>query len=166
MEMEPTIKKPIKRSKELTPLSKEHHDGLLLCWKIRMGIKNNIVPERIAGYVLSYYEADLKKHFRQEEEYLFPLLPDTDELKAMALAQHAEIKEKIAALKTKAGNVLLDEVANKLDEHIRFEERQLFGHIESVVDPAVLKHLGVKLNDISKKHCEHTWQDEFWVNKN
>jgi len=38
--MEP--KKPIKRDKVLQPLSHDHHQGLLLCWKIRTGIKKGI----------------------------------------------------------------------------------------------------------------------------
>jgi len=38
---------PIKRNEALKPLSRDHHHGLLLCWKIRQGIKLNIEPERI-----------------------------------------------------------------------------------------------------------------------
>ena len=34
--------KPIKRSKELVPLSKEHHEGLLFAWKIKQGLQNGI----------------------------------------------------------------------------------------------------------------------------
>ena len=32
--------KPLKRSKELAPLSREHHDGLLFAWKIKQGLAN------------------------------------------------------------------------------------------------------------------------------
>ena len=34
---------PIKRSEYLKPLSRDHHQGLLLCWKIRTGLKKGIV---------------------------------------------------------------------------------------------------------------------------
>ena len=43
---------PIKRSEFLKPISREHHHGLLLCWKIRAGLKKGIEPERIKLYQL------------------------------------------------------------------------------------------------------------------
>ena len=39
--------KPIKRHKALQPLSRDHHHGLLLSWKIRAGFSKNIEPNRI-----------------------------------------------------------------------------------------------------------------------
>ena len=56
--------KPIKRRKELVPLSRDHHNGLLLCWKIRTGIRTEIDYTRISQYVLYFFEHDLKEHFR------------------------------------------------------------------------------------------------------
>ncbi|MBS1585906.1 MAG: hemerythrin domain-containing protein [Bacteroidetes bacterium] len=163
--MEPTIQKPIERSRALIPLSKDHHDGLLLCWKIRMGLKNEVTVERIAAYIINFYNIYLNEHFRQEEEYLFTLLTDTDELKAKAIEQHKTIRDKIDALPELSTQQSLERIANELEDHIRFEERILFGHIEKNADPQILTHLGDKLIELSKKHCEHTWQDEFWVYK-
>ena len=34
--------KPIKRHKAIQPLSREHHQGLLLCWKIGKGFEKGI----------------------------------------------------------------------------------------------------------------------------
>jgi hypothetical protein len=42
---------PIKRTSSLISYSKEHHFGLLLVWKIRQGIKREIITERIANYI-------------------------------------------------------------------------------------------------------------------
>ncbi len=41
------MSKPIKRSVALKPLSREHHHGLLLSWKIREGFNRNVEIERI-----------------------------------------------------------------------------------------------------------------------
>lgn len=43
--------KPIKRHTALKPLSREHHHGLLLSWKIREGLKRNIEIPRIKKYI-------------------------------------------------------------------------------------------------------------------
>ena len=53
--------KPIKRSEELVSLSRDHHDGLLLSWKIRTGINKGIELKRIADYVLHSYRTELDK---------------------------------------------------------------------------------------------------------
>lgn len=41
------MSQPIKRHPSLQPLSREHHYGLLLSWKIREGFKREVPPERI-----------------------------------------------------------------------------------------------------------------------
>ncbi len=44
-------KKPQKRHIALQPLSREHHQGLLLSWKIRKGLSRKIEFDRIQNYV-------------------------------------------------------------------------------------------------------------------
>lgn len=48
------MSKSIKRTKALQPLSRDHHHGLLLCWKIRQGIKLNVEPERIKNIWIGF----------------------------------------------------------------------------------------------------------------
>ena len=50
---------PIKRTEVLKPLSHEHHHGLLLCWKIKTGIKKNIDAARIKKYADWFYRSHL-----------------------------------------------------------------------------------------------------------
>jgi len=45
---------PIKRSIALQPLSREHHHGLLLCWKIRTGLKKGIDIDRIKNIQIGF----------------------------------------------------------------------------------------------------------------
>lgn len=159
--------KPIKRSKELIQLSRDHHDGLLLCWKIRTGIKNDIAEERILSYVLHFFDANLREHFRQEEEIVFSLLPDKDQMKAEALAQHdilygmAETMKKPHAEQKK----LLVQFADELDNHIRFEERQLFPYIEANAQKEKLQIAGNKIDELHQQHADLLWEDEFWIKK-
>ena len=40
-----TATKPLKRNPNLVPLSREHHYGLLFCWKLKQGLANGTDPE-------------------------------------------------------------------------------------------------------------------------
>lgn len=79
---------PIKRNEALKPLSRDHHHGLLLCWKIRRGIKRNIAPERIKKYLDWFWKNYLKPYFETEVQYVFPVLGSENELVKQALAEH------------------------------------------------------------------------------
>src|SRR3569833_3853637 len=86
---------PIKRSKELVSLSKEHHDGLLLCWKINSGLKKGNDPARNARYIVFFYVSDLCRHFIEEEKFIFPLLPAGNSLRTTAEEQHKMLRSMI-----------------------------------------------------------------------
>ena len=64
-------KKPIKRNKNIVALSRDHHQGLLLCWKIRQGLKLNVELKRIGNYIHFFWKTRMVEHFRKEEELLF-----------------------------------------------------------------------------------------------
>lgn len=154
---------PIKRHPAIVQFSREHHFGLLLTWKIRQGLKNKIDPKRIAGYVLYFFDEDLKTHFAEEERSLFSKLEDADVLKQQALREHVEINGFIDAIRVnKNSQELLVNLADTLEKHIRFEERVLFNHLQSLLTDAELAAL-------AQEHPEKTtdtdagWDDHFWV---
>jgi hypothetical protein len=64
---------PIKRHISLQPLSRDHHDGLLLKWKINQGISKGVDISRIQKYVDWFFKEHLIPHFRIEEDHLFAL---------------------------------------------------------------------------------------------
>lgn len=159
-------RQPIKRSKELVPLSRDHHDGLLLCWKIRKGLATGVEKKRISDYVVHFYEQELKEHFREEEDILFDLLPLQDEQCATAFGQHKELRSYIGIFKGQQATAdLLSIFADQLDRHIRFEERELFPYIERLLDTDTLTEVGKKLDRLHQKKEASIWDDEFWVNK-
>lgn len=86
------MKEPIKRIEQLKALSREHHQGLLLCWKIREGIKQNIETVRIKKYVDWFWINHLQRHFEAEENLLFPILGSQNELIQQALTEHRRLK--------------------------------------------------------------------------
>lgn len=147
------------------PLSREHHDGLLLCWKIRFGIKNELDAARIAGYVRYFWDTHLKEHFLDEEKYLFPLLPADDSKCIRAVREHRNIEAHIIAGSTKPSYPTLSKLADELEAHIRFEERDLFNTIEQLADKTQLEKAGVQIAD--RIHAtDYAWNDRFWEKPN
>ena len=86
----------MKRHEALVQLSRDHHFGLLLCWKLKEGLKREISPERMSKYVQLFYTQNLKPHFLEEEETLFPLLGNEHPLISEAVAQHREFEKMIS----------------------------------------------------------------------
>lgn len=148
--------KPIKRHPSLVPVSREHHFGLLLSWKIREGLKNDIAPERIMRYCRWFYDTNLKHHFSIEEKYLYPILGYHHPLIVHALEDHHQIEQ----LMKQTDNLTktLTDFGEILENHIRFEERNLFNIIQESATEEQLKliveHHNEPFND--------TWEDEFW----
>jgi hemerythrin-like domain-containing protein len=148
--------KPLKRHKALQPLSREHHHGLLLSWKIRAGFSKNVAPERIKKYADWFYKTHLLPHFETEELHVFSILEPNNELVKKALAEHRLLKRLFEDDDTIHALSKIEEV---LDAHIRFEERILFPEIQQVATE-------MQLLDIEKNHQETDFldnlDDEFW----
>lgn len=152
---------PIKRSESLMPLSREHHLGLLFCWKIRQGIKFEVPKDRIARYVLFFFDKFLKDHFTEEEQQVF--IYATDELAAKAVAEHSNIKslvQKIGSDKAAKAYSDLLALADMVDDHIRFEERVLFPDIEKRVSEQELAMIG---SHLSAEVLTDDYPDAFWI---
>lgn len=134
--------KPIKRSKAFVQFSKEHHFGLLQVWQIRQDITNEVDAVLISRYVLDFFNKDLRGHFKKEEDYLFSQLPVGDLLREQAENEHSELYSLIEMITQKRSDKqLLQQFANLLEKHIRFEERVLFNHLQDTMSAEALEQL-------------------------
>lgn len=158
--------KPIKRDPAIVTLSREHHSGLQLVWKVRYGITNKIHPKRICSYVLFFIKKELEPHFRDEERYLFPLLKVDDPLRVRAESEHGVIRNLAEAIRQSHSNqALCEQFAKLLELHIRFEERELFNYIQNTIPNDLLAEIGFKLT-VNSRVADHKWTDHFWVKDN
>src|SRR6476469_6413101 len=114
---------PIKRSIQLTPLSKEHHEGLLFGWKIRQGIKNGTDINIIGRFVQWFWKGHLEEHFRKEEQVLAAYLHSDDTQVLRMIDEHQEIEALIHINENIVDEANLIQIADALTNHIRFEER-------------------------------------------
>lgn len=150
--------RPLKRNESLKSLSRDHHHGLLLCWKIRTGLKKTD-HARIKLYTDYFFREHLLPHFKIEEKYIFPLLGEESELVQLAMRDHKKLRslfeEKVEVLQS------LMEIEVELEKHIRLEERVLFKELQRVIPED-------RLTEVLKFHnAVHidTWEDKFWETK-
>jgi iron-sulfur cluster repair protein YtfE (RIC family) len=149
--------KPIKRSDFLKPLSREHHHGLLFCWKIRAGIKKNMEVSRIKKYADWFYQNYLVPHFEVEEKYVFTILGNENELIKRAVSEHRKMKQLFESTAEFEKNCSL--IQEELEAHIRFEERVLFGEIQKIATTEQL--LSIEFNHSDEKFVDNL-TDPFW----
>lgn len=150
----------MKRHPSLQPLSREHHQGLLLCWKIRTGLNLGVEAARIKKYCSWFYQNYLIPHFTAEEEHIFPILGNDHEMVKRALAEHRRLHRLFTEENDHHRTINL--IEEELEKHIRFEERTLFEHIQSIVGEDTLRSLHDQLDESAFK--ENT-EDVFWVKK-
>lgn len=154
----------MKRDENLQALSRDHHHGLLLGWKIRQGLKYLVSPDLIARYIQYFSGKALFPHFKEEEATILGYLPDHDDLKIRTIAEHKELARQIEALdkadEPEAAELL--KIASLLDSHIRFEERELFPYLEKQLSTEQLKEIGVAI-DSSHQAFVEDFTPEFWT---
>jgi hypothetical protein len=148
---------PISRHPALQPLSREHHDALMLYFKIRQGLKKGVNCARIADYMRWFFQEHLEPHFLVEEQRLFPLLGNDHPEVIRALSEHKELRRMFTGSLNREEELLA--AGSMLEAHVRFEERQLFNLIQDSVKEDRLK--AALLTDSAPPSCS-LWQDEFW----
>lgn len=154
----------MKRNKNLQPLSRQHHQGLLMVLLLQKGLQKNAAVYVMQEFIESVWREDLESHFDQEENHLLPLLQNKSldpQLTARLLQDHSTLRE----MADKARQRLLNEVeigyfAERLEQHIRFEERIYFPAAEGVLNEAELEQLGQQLTE-KEGNCMN-YPIKFW----
>lgn len=149
--------KPLKRHESLQPVSREHHHGLLLSFKIREGLKKKVDVERMKRYADWFWTNHLFPHFEYEEKFILPILDKEDKLVKRTIREHRRLKRLFLSSDNVEHNIML--IEEELVAHIRFEERILFQEIQKI---ATLEQLKM----IEEAHVfieDKGWEDEFWL---
>lgn len=122
----------MKRDPRLHGLSSDHHHALVLARSIARLSATGTADAAAARGLAERFVRELEPHFRVEEELLLPGLRKAGEA---ALVQRTEEDHAfLRARATEAGAGLthgLPGFAARLEEHVRFEERELFAACEA-----------------------------------
>jgi hemerythrin-like domain-containing protein len=142
-----------KRSRELRPLSSEHHQALLIAFQIKKAIAGHAetagAPRDLDGLVAlarRFEDSVFHQHLSAEEEILARHLSPADARRLRD--EHRQLRDLIAearSLRQAARRAPLAAFADLLERHVRWEERELFQRCESELDPEELARLGHEL---------------------
>lgn len=152
-------RKPQSRSEQLAPLSREHYEGLLFAWRIREGLKKNVSLLVIKEFMSWFWSNHLQEHFDSEEKFLLIQLPSNDILGLRMQQEHNAMREYIFKIESLALSEINAFVV-LLHDHIRFEERELFPHIERIIPKEGLDDIFRQID--KNAHPPSEWKDQFW----
>ena len=136
----------MKRSEALRALSHQHHQGLFAALQLRRAGRETAVEAR--QHFLDFFEREGARHFRAEEEVLLPAFARhagiDDAAIVRVLTDHVDLRGRGQDLERSADPdpATLRELGERLESHIRFEERVLFPMIEEALPGDELERLG------------------------
>ena len=148
-------KKPLVRHPQLQKLSREHHQILVFALRLKKGLANNVDLNRLSSYTKYILDGLIIPHIEEEENILLNLLPNTDEKKQI-LDDHNCFRA--YREKGQFTAVSLANLSEKLEQHIRFEERI---HFELIQINNLIIINQIKWSDDENLSCM-TWDDPFW----
>ncbi len=143
----------MRRSRQLKPLSSEHHQALLVAFQLKKGLEGHPesagAPKDLPGLLAlarRFEEQVFRPHLRAEEDVLGQYLVAADmrrlESEHRELVQFLESARSARPAELRAA---LYGFADLIERHIRWEERELFPYAEDHVDEATLASIGGEL---------------------
>jgi hemerythrin-like domain-containing protein len=147
------------RDRNLVPLSRQHQHALALCVRIDRAMP--IGDGDLAAWqteIEHLFQSEISVHFAAEELVLFPaakkyaeLIPLVEEL----LADHAALRESFARAEARSMSAAeLSAFGQRMSNHIRKEERQLFERTQELMNPEELADVGQHLEEALKEAAQ------------
>jgi hemerythrin HHE cation binding domain-containing protein len=134
----------MKRSEALSPLSRDHQRALYAALRLRRAHQATL--NGAVEQFLRFFDDEGRRHFEIEEELLLPALPADDGDWSAAVARVREDHEAIRAaaerLRTAPSLERAVATGERLNDHVRFEERTLFMILEARLDSQRLAAVG------------------------
>ncbi|WGF93133.1 hemerythrin domain-containing protein [Aequorivita marisscotiae] len=144
---------------ELTPIIEEHDEVILLCERIRLGLRNKVDAKRIKKYIDWFKANYLDAHFDMEQKNIFPILGENNVRVKRALANHRRLNRLFA--ETAELNKILHKIEEELSSYINFEERILYKEIQLVATEQQLEV--IENGEQQIVFSDETWKDRFWL---
>ena len=128
----------MKRDPALRNLSNEHHQGLVLAKRAKKAACTDDA-QQAWDEIRSRFATEMEPHFQEEEVGLLPALERAGEtgLVKRTLDEHAALRRLIDENSVEA----MIRFAGLLEQHIRFEERELFEAAQQKLPPTELNQL-------------------------
>lgn len=143
--MSSEIHPPLKRHPSLQPFSRDHYGGLVQAQHLLKASEAG--PEERRGALAAFldaWNAEIAEHFDDEERLLADLM--SEEQRVRLNREHAALRKLAEEARghrrqVDPGAAWVRTLGQTLNDHIRWEERELFPAIESTADDAQLGRL-------------------------
>lgn len=139
----------MKRHEALIPLSRDHHDALILAQLLKIsapdysGLPTTVKDKSV--YALNMFIENLQPHFLTEEKILAAVKdqhPEITKLTEEILDEHRYLTEQFLSLNSlSVTEDILDNIGKALEAHVRKEERVLFPLIQQYCSEEILQTL-------------------------
>lgn len=144
----------MKRIEALAPLSREHHDSLILAQLLKKGAPAyKDMPADEEGkisYARQQFEREIKTHFEKEELMLDKVKDCNEAISRLAdeiRNEHKELAALFLSLDSEMNRVeRMDELGRVLEDHIRKEERVLFPLLQQHCSADLLQEIHAALH--------------------
>ena len=117
-------------------LSHDHHHALVAARRLGRAASLDADPAPAVASFVSFFETESSVHFREEEEHVFPLVASVGEAQPLvvrALLDHQSLRALVRRLESSDdARPVMAEIAERLEAHVRLEERELFPLIERI----------------------------------
>lgn len=150
----------MKKTEILSPLNYEYNQALVFCRNIRRGISLSVEPKRMKSYADWFFHKNLKFHFEIEEDFIFSILKDKQEIIAKSRTYQRRLKKLfLNQIEIEKSLSLTEEL---LETYIRFEKKNLINLITEKIDA---KRLNLIMKIYANCIIYEDWGDRFWENK-
>ena len=145
---------PLPRHAALQPFSRDHYVGLVQAKHLTASADATDADRRKAvREFLDAWQSDIVVHFDDEERLLINLLDEAG--KDQLLKEHGRLRELAAEANERRravdpGAEWVRELGQLLNDHIRWEERELFPSVQQQADDAELQALEAQTQVIEK----------------
>ena len=143
----------MKRHEALEQLSRDHHQALFQAMRLKRAEPEN--TGEVVGDFLDFWFTVGYLHFRAEEEVLLPAYSAYGDVSReeviRVLVDHAEIRREaheLGATKEHPPPERLHALGQRLDEHVRHEERVLFPLIEEALPEDELARVARAVDEV------------------
>jgi hemerythrin-like domain-containing protein len=147
-----------KRHPSLKDLSRDHRKILKQAKAVQWSANSDCRAQQLADVLKAFqtlWTTQIQLHVRQEEEILIPFCLRHDgsfqPLSRQMLTDHGWLRDHFDQLSPDTPE-LVAAFGHKLREHIRFEERMVFEHIQAMLPASELSALGVQLRQFRLLH--------------
>ena len=144
----------MRRDRALRPLSHDHQHGLAIALQLKRATPETFDEARTA--FVEYWEEEGRQHFRTEEEVLLPVaarwVPPAHDAVVRVLVEHLDLRRRAAAVSLAVPDLEdLRALGDRLQAHIRHEERVLFPLIEDALPNGELAELTTALERVEQR---------------